>query len=589
MLVLRGHITLNDRHVPIIITDEYPLGLELTPHSMAKNPPMGKTIEALFSESAGLLNLEDWQYDLTALPEHDVRRVGLTFGYGVSPEVFPDLESDDYVKRTAKDIKNEYLRIAGGRVDIEVYPVNFPTIITSDGYFGVDWPMLRYMSDQAYPNKRLGDTHYGCITSSGISNSSLCGRADLNGPKSWSKSWCVYKKSTHIHETLGHSLLGVSHSGQGQREYAENSTWMGLDRLPGVVYDFNTPHLIEAGLIEDNNIIGLESGESVETWLVQGSRNPLSLRTGENKAVMCNTGDSTNKSVCVSFYNGVVAVHVPWFEGTKRWVITRLLRYIETETQYEFDDIVVRVEKLNKYSAKVRVFNKTSTAPTPTITEPIWWIGDSSPITKNLAGQWGNKQWSVQGVHVGFTDDNRVVLHWLTWKDREHSQHQWFWAVCDVEGTVAKGTIVTANPEGEISELGEIMVYWHNDTTGIMRGEIEGYGPIAVPLQRISQASEHSMNGYYGIGNNEGMTISVDSKGHAILYWLLHDTEGNKLWRMLSGPLDDLKIYSVDGGQFAIKSDFEINSIGTGSVENGQILFNITGQPPDQRTLRRLV
>ena len=550
-------------------------------------PELGKTIEALIIDGVVL----DWQYDLTDLPDYEIRQIHIAVGFGVSTEEDNNSNAVEAATRWAKQLENEARRVGRDRWEVHAYPASY--VGAASDFYTVKWSDLGAACRLANPDAP-SFTHLCAISQTSSSTVGVCGRADLGGTLSWSKSTCVGAKNTHFHETVGHSIMAVEHSGTGNggNPYGEGDTIMGNggDRI---FADFNTPHLYHGGLIEENNVRYLVPGESIDTYLVQGSDDPLSLKLGENKAILCHVANTgLTRRLMVSFFNGTVRVHEPGHRMTTNFLRSGLLRtFRAANLEGTFSGVRVRVLELKNDCARVQVFNQTTTEPeTARIPERGRPDPATSPQIGDWArGQWGNRKWSVQGVHVGFNDSGKLVLHWLTWDRYEIDSHAWYWAVCDIsnDGRLAQGTLITADKYGRPEEVGDIEVFWYSEEQGIARGTFNHGLRFAMPFTRVFAANPSYIAGYYGIGNGEGLTISTGSNGRMLCYWLGHNNN-DKLWHMLQGNGGELDIYKVEGGQFSVKSDFTVEKIGTATLSNNTVTFNLDGKEPDERSLRRL-
>jgi len=578
----RGQLVIDSATDKFIFHTEDGHDINITIPDNVPFPDFGKTVEALIDSNGDLI---DWQYDLSDLPSYQVRPLHIAVGYGVSKE--EDLNDPVRLKALegwAKDLENEARKIGRDRWDVHTYLGMFVGV--ADSIYQVKWRDLENACREANPDAP-SFTHLCAIMASGPFGG-VCGQAFLGGRDSFSKVRCMPKR-THIHETLGHSIMGLTHSGWGRSEYGESDTYMG-DSSNRDLSDFNTPHLVEAGLVESNNIRVLPKGKSVSTWLVQGSDDPLSMKLGENKAVLCLV-DGQDARVMVSFYKESVRVHVPGFKGSERWVKTQLEALLRQGDEAVVAGVRVKAAKVDSDRALVKVWNHSQTAPAEPV-EPVWVIPSedsrSPAIGDWCRGQWGNRKWSVQGIHVGLTVTNKLVLHWLTWDRYRSGAHRWYWSVCDIAGNgkSASGQLLTADESGKVSEVGELVAFWHSHESGIVRVRFDSGLRCAVPLQRVFAASPHPMAGYYGVGNREGLTLSVNSNGHALAYWLRHNDAGEQVWHMLIGPLDSMKVYAVDGGQLCVNSDFSIQEIGTARIEDRRFIYDI-GEVGD-REMRRL-
>lgn len=519
-------------------------------------PELGKTIEALIIQG----NLIDWQYDFTDLKEHEVRRIRIAVGC-----VFDACTrlNHEIAERYAHQLENEARRIGGDRWDVAAYGAAYHD--SANGYFSTNWGDLMQAIRTRYPD--VSFTHTTCISHGG----SGCGKADIGGTLSYSKRACVPNK-THYHETIGHSLMAIEHSGVGTQQYGESDTIMSVG-VHGPNSDYNTPHLYQANMIEENNVLELTPGESAETWLVKGSINPLALKLGENKAVLCYVADTgMTRRIMVSFYNGTVRVHAPGYNMATHWLRTRLLwTFRASNLESTFAGVYIKVVHLNSSGAKVIVRNQTSRQAV-TAQQPQWSTADNLNPTIGdwVLGQWDYHKWSAQGVHVCLNDKNQLIIHWLTWNRRERNKHEWYWAVCDLDENSknATGLIMTADRYGRVSSVGQVNIFWYNHDRGMMRGEFNHGERFAVPLEHIFTSTPHELAGYYSIGNGEGLTLSLNDEHtevHALSYWLLSEFN-NKIWYMLTGKLSNMTIYRVTGGQGLIRSSIDIEPVGIADI-----------------------
>lgn len=522
-------------------------------------PELGRVIEALVVDG----KLLDWQYDLTDLTNYTKRVIDIAVGYGVSTGTPITQQHVEIATRYARDLENELRRVARDRWEVNAYPAAHAGAAAN--FFMVDWGALSAACREAHPDAPRF-THFAAIAQSGMQIRGACGQAALGGTTSFSKGFCASTKGTHIHEAF-HSIAMIEHASQGDQEYGEGDTWMGNgDRT---IADLNTPHLYQAGLIENNNIVELLPGDSVSTWLVQGSDDPMSLRLGENKAVLCHVATTgMTRKIMVAFYNRSVRVYEPGYNMTTSWMRTKLRKAHRVPGESVHEGVKVIVHKIEDHCAEVSVLHNTTTIParlTAMYARPS--VEANPQITDSMRGQWGNKKWSVQGVHVSMTNDGRPVLHWLTWDRWTRGAHRWFWAVCNtsVDGRLAYGSLITADRFGRTETVGYIEAYWYTETLGIMRGYARGQGRFAIPLERVFAAVPHDLAGYYGIGNGQGLTLSLNENGRALSYWLLSESS-NQVWHMLIGELNRMTIYRVTGGQLSIRSSFDIEPIGIAEI-----------------------
>lgn len=546
-------------------------------------PKFERTIECLIKDN----KLLDWQYDLTTISEEEKIDKTILAAYGTFEE--PTEEDWDYAYEKSQQLANEYRRITHGTYNIKALHVAHQGAGSS--WYTVPWGKISSAVRETYPEGTYW-TYTSAIAQSNRVFSGICGQAIIGGRQSFSKSDCVDRKDTHFHETIGHSILGIGHDGKaGGGEYSGFGSIMGSSRTSGGNYDYNTPHLYHAGLIEDNNIIELLPGQSTSTWLVQGSDDPLSLRLGENKMVLCKIANNNlTKLVAVSYYNGQVQTHEPGHHMSTSFSKTGKLEQTRHRKAMEVDGgVTVIVHEFGNGCASVTVSNNTDqhaeVAP-----EPSWYHPDSTTASPQWGdwcrGQWGNKEWSVQGVHVGMTQDGRPVLHWLTWDWRNRGEQKWYWAVCETDGYLASGTIHTVDRNGFPEPVGYLEAYWYTEDQGIMRCYI-GNQRYAVPMERVFKADANPDSGYYGIGNGEGLTVSMNENNHTLCYWLRFSA-GTKYWYMLIGQKNDMTIYEVSGGQKCVKSDFKINPIGTASINNGSFEYRLDDGEEESRQMRRL-
>jgi len=548
-------------------------------------PEFGRSIEALITEPEN--DIIDWQYQLTDIPTHSTRDIVISVGWGhTDTEEISHEQADEW----ANILASEARRIGREKWNVLAYGAGY----RDSGYSGlmkVKWQDLASAVNERYPD-RPDNTHSTTILPG--ASVSLCGQAILGGTISFSRRECAtFGMKTPIHEALGHSIMGLEHAAKGSSEYGESDTWMGSSSSSN--REFSTPHLYQAGLVEHNNVLTLVAGESVETWLVQGHTQAQAMRLGENKAVICHVASTgVTRRIMVSYYKNTIRIHRPGFGATTNWVRTDLLAKLRRAGEtFETNGVTVEVLELSLSGGKVRVYNQTTSlprqAPNPVWAEP----GQDSPVIGDWArGQWGHPEWAtVQGIHFGMTSTGKPVLHWLTWNDRIAGTHEWYWAVCDLQnnGRLVTGDLLTADHYGRVSTVGTVRGYWYNNSEGIIRVEFANGDRATCPIRRVFQAHPDSRAGYYGIGNAQGLTLSLNQSGHGLAYWLSHENS-RQIWRMCIGSLDSMIVYEVEGGQRSVKAPFKIRPTGTATISNNADTFtiNLDGKTSDQRTMRKL-
>lgn len=530
-------------------------------------PELGRVIEGVVIGG----RIYDWQEDPTELLDVEKRKVNILTSVGLREE--PEQSSWDYAYRLSQELANELRRVTHDLYEVDTRHIAHDGASTS--FHGVPWGNIEAIGRQHYPD--WVPTHVSEISGVGIVNYGICGRASLGGRHSYSKSFCVATKDTHYHETIGHSILGIEHDGvAGGAEYGGFGSIMAMARTSAGISDYNTAHLYEAGLIEKNKIIELLPGQSTSTWLVHGSDHPLSLRLGENKMVLCRTTDENTRLVVVSFYNGFVQTHEPGFHGTTRFVRTGSLKQTNKPETLELPgNVTVKVHQVNGDCASVSVSNDTTTIEEP-MPEPSWY---SPAVTDNhpewnpwCAGIWGNRKWSVQGLHIVFDEEGNPIINWLAWHWRNRGEQKWYWCKPVIDGPLAYGELKALN-NGIEETVGYMEFYWYDESQGIMRATLDNQR-YAVPVTRVFSARDHELNGFYEIENgNICISVGLNKAGeeHAAIHYMMNDEKGNSVWHEITGPLSDLSVYSIEGGQLAIKSAYETNLIGTGNID-GNVL-----------------
>lgn len=452
--------------------------------------------------------------------------------------------------RRAKQLQDEYRRM--GFLDIIVKPHVINTYEGSRSLRAFNWSWLRNYLKENDP-----DTYYTHYHGWGGYKQGICGQAWLGGTKAWTYGMCGI--DTMIHEQ-GHNF-GLHHAGTPNGgEYGERDTYMGSNRRR---HDMNTPHLYELNVIDPEDVKKMKYGEAGIFYLAQGSKNTLSLPPKVDKIVILDTSEHGNYRIAsVSYFDESVRIHTPSLPNRDSFIKTTRQKIIKEGSHDEFEGIKVHFIEQKNDVAKVSIkygneeVQDNNTWPKFIVPE------DNHVITSSISGVWRNSDWSAQGLHVRYLGKERSQLFvgWLSWN--EDDKPEWLWSVMNInEGNFASGPLRSGK---NASIVGEAQMYFFNEHEGNFRSiASHNYGGyFTFPVTRLSQGMESEINGFYGIGNGEGLSLELTSRNTVVGYIYTYYTRHRRSytdWKMALGDYGEpLTIYDVDGGVRGIKADFKV-------------------------------
>lgn len=505
--------------------------------------------------------LRSWSPDPSAPDADRTTRKDVAGVYVVDHGIPIKDEHWDKARSLAKGGQDEYRRLAQGR-----WEVNFtPYVINNKegghtGLRGVDWRYVREQVSLLNPGHRHNYWH-------GIGgwSSQYCGVAWLGGNEAWTYPSCGL--GTFIHEQ-GHNFR-AGHSGTlTGGAYGERRVWQGTG---GIRDDHSTPHLALFGLIEDEHVASLSAGESAMFYLTQGSTSMLSMNQREQKLVIVRTNDTLIKRLAISYHDGNIDVHRPASEGSTRFAYTTRLASLSPGESTTWLGVTIHYLEGRSGVGAVWVAPEGESG-IPGTQFPLRAYPSQNYNPLLAGGLWANYQWTVQGVHVVPLppERNQVMVSWLTWT-RKH-RHRWMTMVGDIgDDGVVRGEL----RQGDVP-VGHGSIYFTDARRGIFYAYTPETGKFAMPLERISAGT----GGFYGIGEGEGMTMTLDGD-RAVAYLLLNEEVTHlspshvaQVWRMAVGPPDHMTVYEIRGGMIGVKADFEMEPAGTLSIDGETVVLD---------------
>jgi len=413
--------------------------------------------------------------------------------------------------------------------------------------------------------------------------SSVSGRALIGGTKA--VSFLNGSIGTVIHES-GH-MIGMGHSGKGQRVYGETKAWMG--NSPNRLY-FNAPHLWKVGAIPNELVTTAAGSDNISMNLVDADAPLLSVREGEQKLIELSYNSAApSRKLAVSFQNEQIYIHSPWNTATDNWIQTRQIDNLRKGQTWEDSKYDTRItfHDVTDFSAAVTCskLSENISPPTPIINTTPEGINFNSQ-----SGWYGNNAWSVQGLSIFYLQDrNKILVEWLGWLPSKQSngriidsEQMWAFGVWDITNNFAQGTLTAGIPNPftgiiDVREVGSGSIYFPEDGKCLFQATHERLGRFTMPAERIAKASDHPLTGRWGLGNKEGFIAGVADHGKVVGYHLHYGNRSQK-WNMIIGDdLNDLEIKSISGGYPGIKADVVNTTIGTASIslDSKQMSLNI--------------
>ena len=533
--------------------------------------PLEVVGEATFEDDV----LIEWKRDNTFLAAPSSPTVALV--KVLRPGQVADEDDIEATARNAKRIQDEYRRM--GLVDITVKPHVLEGYDGSYGLRNFNWRFL-----EAHLREIDPDTWYTHYHGWGSFEGGICGRAWVGGKHAWTYTTCGYQ--TMIHEQ-GHNFR-LHHAGTPSSEYGERDAYMGSGRGR---YDMNAPHLYELGVIDPEDVKTINPEEAGTFFLAQPSKNTMSLPPGVDKIIRVFID---YQIFSVSYYGGQIRIHTPESRSTKSFKKTHLHeRLDEPGDSVEFGGATIEYVEERYGVGKVVVKNRNDNVvdkPWPEFVVPE----NNTPITTDFSGIWRNTAWSAQGVHVRYLSEprNELFVGWLSWDGRGNPK--WFWSVMSIDNNnFASGPLRTGK-EAEI--VGEAEMYFYDTERGNFRAKTDEIGYFTFPVTRLSRSVVDDINGFYGIGDGNGLSLELTDRDTIAGYIYTYEDTSNVYnpqgvkpqWKLVLGEWGQpLTVYDVEGGVLGTKTEFE--TIENGTLKIGQLLTDgIVYWNGQERTANRL-
>jgi len=467
--------------------------------------------------------------------------------------------------------KNKYV------FKVDPYFRSYPAKAFQLAYYHFKWRDLR--------EELPGYTHYHCVGGTSIN----CGLAGLGADIGWTYNPTTCDFKTTVHEIL-HNLF-LHHAGTPQKEYGEYDVIMGSG---GLRESLNAPHFYKLGVMAADNIVEIENSESKRVWLVQAGTFDMAVPMNADLIAIARTPRGENKRIAVSVHKGKVDIHVPGTAGSQIFQQTTLLKTLSLSDTFTIDNVKIKVidrdEMLNAYLVDI---SNNTTENAPDILTPIFPEPDQAYGFMNISGIWRHPEWSGQGFQIRYLKGNdQVFVAWLTWD--LYNNAVWFYATLDIIGTMAKGALYSGrSPEA----VGWASLYFTDQNHGVFRaGTSERLW--AQPLERLSATvPRHPLAGYWGLGNQEGLSLEMTKDGRLIGYWLTYKNVGTPVlprealhWRFIQQFREEdridqedsridgkIYIYDVFNGMLGVKAETSIKKVSELSIDNDNISFNLDG------------
>lgn len=521
--------------------------------SLQPDAPREARVEAVFD---GVI-LTDWQYDLTSWPEREKIPWHVALAW-------PDNDDIDAASEYAKAVQDRQRQIGQGRWDVRVKP--FMVRGLGFGPSTLNGFDFRGFSRHVKETSDFDATHWMVV---GGWHRGGCGLAKAGGETSQADRSCGPDTGSH---ELNHNGIKrnnhVIHAGVGNSQYAA-----GTLQGQGNRDDVSSVHLDIMDVIEENNVKTLVPGESGLFFLTQGSADPLSLRPGEDKLVYCEMGRQKIRKLAIEYHDSEVWVHKPGHANSDRFRQTWVLAKLDPGERETIEGVLVEFLEDHEGAAKVYVNHHHDKAEIPRHEFPQWTAPENAhSLTEAQSGIWNNPAWNKQGLLVR-VNEGRVAAHWIGWS-RLGYRHQFRWINSTITGNYAEGPLYSTE-DGKAAESGRAIVYWYGPDLGIMRGWDKDLGRFAIPLHRLGQGTDDPINGYYGLGDGEGLAINRMGNGQYVGFWLGSETNiigtTTQLWRQVQGEsLDALTITEVSGGMAWVDAETTLTEIGPAVIADGK-------------------